>query len=223
MIKLSNIQRGLVVPSVFGLMTFVGCGISEVDPRISDPETEPTQISHNLNSSETKDGVLTYRMTTPLLEHYELAEEPFIEFRKGIEVKTYNDSTREIESEIRADYAKYIEPQKLWEARGNVIAINHKGDRTLYTEKLWWNEKLDKIYSDTLVRVVEGKGEHIGYGFEADGEFTQWVFRRPRGQMSVELKKDSTSVDTLPARDTLVSPSRKEDSSYPRRGVLTSS
>ena len=51
-----------------------------------------TQQSENLTVIQTKEGNLSFRFSAPLLEEYEYAEEPYIEFRKGIEIETYNGS-----------------------------------------------------------------------------------------------------------------------------------
>ncbi len=181
---------------LFCVALFVGCANSEAEPRIKDPNSEPTQISYNLTSIESKNGNRTYRMQTPLMERYELADEPFTEFTKGIKVETFNDTTFVVESDLIADYAHYYENKQVWEARGNVVAHNYSGDKTLYTEQLFWNEKEDKIYSDKMVRVKDGRDSHIGTGFESDGGFNRYTFRNSRGIK--EFKQDTTSsVDTI--------------------------
>ncbi len=170
----------------------VGCDTQAPEPYIKDPNIEPSQVSYNLNSTESKDGNRSHRIRTPLMEHYGLATEPFTEFTKGLTVETYDDSTRRVKGDLRADYAKYNERLKLWEVRGNVVANNYDGNRRLYTEQLWWDERGDRIYSDRQVRVMEGKSTHVGIGFQADGGFNKWSFRSPRGQMEVQ-QRDTTS------------------------------
>ncbi len=198
----SYMQRGLL--SVLSAMSFmaltltVGCGEKVAEPRIKDPETEPTQISIDLTSIESKDGNRTYIMETRRMERFELAEEPYSLFKEGIKVQTFNDTTQMIESELVADYAHYNEVAKLWEARGNVVARNFAGQRTLYSEQLWWNETTHRIYSDTVVKVIEKNNTHIGVGFEADEAFTSWIFRRPRGQMEMGVNSDTTAVEETP-------------------------
>lgn len=163
----------------------------EITPRVKDPETQPTQISVDLVSTESRDGFRSYRMTTPLMERYELAKAPFAEFTKGIRVITYNDSTAMIESELTANYARFDEIKEVWEARGNVVGRNYSGDKTLFTEQLFWDQKADKIYSDKYVKVLDGKATHIGTGFESDGGFNVYTFRKPMGQ--IEMRQDTTS------------------------------
>lgn len=183
----------------FALLVFcaivVGCGDKKVKPRVEDPEKEPTQVSRDLISTESRDGVRSYRMTTPVMKRYELAKEPFSEFEQGIHVETFNDTTHLVEADLVADYAHFNEKQELWEARGNVVGRNVSGDKTLYTEQLFWDQKSDRIYTDKVARVEDGKSVYVGTGFESDGAFKQWTFRSSRGQM--EVKQDSTAVDTV--------------------------
>lgn len=198
-------QRGLFVAlsamSFITLLQMAGCGEKVAEPRIKDPETEPTQISLDLTSIESKDGNRTYIMETRRMERFELAEEPYALFTEGIKVQTFNDTTQMIESELVADYAHYNEVAKLWEARGNVVARNFAGERTLYSEQLWWNETTHRIYSDTVVKVIEKNNTHIGVGFEADEAFTSWIFRRPRGQMEMGVNSDTTAVTETPTEE----------------------
>lgn len=172
----------------------VGCGDRKVKPRVEDPETTPTQIAVDLKSIESKNGSKSYRMSTPLMERYELAKEPFAEFRQGIKVETFNDTTRAVASDLVADYARLDEKKEIWEVRGNVVGRNIEEDKSIYTEQLFWDQKQDKIYTDKFVRVVDGRSEHRGTGFESDGGFKRWTFHNTRGVMEVSPTSDSTAT-----------------------------
>lgn len=149
--------------------------------------------NHVLKSS--KNGKLSYHAETPLMERYERASQPYMEFRKGIHVMTYNDSTGMLASEIVADYAKFIEPLELWEARGNVVAKGADG-QTLETEQLFWDQKIDKIYSNVDSKVTQGEDVILGVGFESNSAFDNYLIREFRGQFAVDAqsKRDSTAV-----------------------------
>ena len=165
-----------------------------------------TQQSEDLTVILSRNGNLTYRFTTPLLERYEYALEPYTEFRKGIHIETYNDSTHQVESSLTANYAILLEKQQLWEAKGNVVVEKSDG-KTLYTQQLFWNARTKKIYSNVDSKIVQNNGRDvfIGEGFESDEEFKDWRFRRMKGRMEVEMKQsadsaatDSTSVRPVP-------------------------
>ncbi len=168
-----------------------------------DRETLKTQESENLTMINSVNGKLSYRFETPLLERYELASEPYMEFRKGIKVETYNDTTGLVESELVADYAKLIEPQELWEARGNVVAKNSNG-QILETEQLFWDQKTDKIYSNVTSKVTQGEDVIVGTGFVSNSRFDNFEFRRPRGQVLVDTEPNH--ADSLSTVDSLSAP-----------------
>jgi LPS export ABC transporter protein LptC len=180
------------------VILFVSCGQPEAKPTIEDPETTPTQISHDHRIINSKDGQRQYRMETPLLERYELATEPFMEFTQGIKVELFGDSL-EVESDIRADYAHFNETTELWTARGHVVSNNYAGDRQLLTERLYWDQKTKKIYSDTVAMVIDGGNRHVGTNFEADESFETWTFHNTTGQIEVDasqMSADSTATAT---------------------------
>lgn len=173
---------------------------------ISDPETTPTQISYNHKILESQDGIRKYRFTTPLLEKFDEAKEPYIEFKKGIKIETFTADSMQIESDLVADYARFNETKQLWEGRGNVIARNLKEDKILYTEQLFWDQASKKIYTNKPARVIDRGNTHRGIGFEADEKFEEWQFNRARGQIEVENQSsaDSTAVDSTAVDSTTV-------------------
>ncbi|MCC8088485.1 MAG: LPS export ABC transporter periplasmic protein LptC [Rikenellaceae bacterium] len=170
-----------------------------------DLDTLRTQMSENLTMIYSENGKLSYRFETPLMERYELAAEPYMEFTRGVKVETYNDSTLTVESELIADYAKFLETQELWEARGNVVAKNKNG-QILETEQLFWNQKTDRIYSNVESTIIQGNDIIVGTGFESDSNFDDFTFWKPKGQVEVNVdnereNNDSTSMETVVPED----------------------
>lgn len=172
-----------------------------------DPETLMTQQSDSLTILLSQDGRKAYRFTTPLLENYGMATEPYMEFRKGIYIETY-DSLGGVASTIKSDYAIHFENRDLWEAKGNVVVTNTEG-QALYTQQLFWNRKTKKIYSNVDSRFIEGTDVLTGEGFEADDYedatgFRNWRFRRLTGRMAVNVEAtqpaDSTAQEPAAQR-----------------------
>lgn len=144
-----------------------------------------TQQSEDLTVILSRNGNLTYRFTTPLLERYEYALEPYTEFRKGIHIETYNDSTHQVESSLTANYAILLEKQQLWEAKGNVRGHNAGGNQ-LETEQLFWNQKSKLVYSNVDSKITQNTDVVYGDGFESDERFEEFVVRNPKGKVTVE-------------------------------------
>lgn len=151
-------------------------------------ETMITQQSDTLTMVNTKNGVKEYRFTTPLMERYEFARDPYMEFRRGINIVTF-DSLGGDASRLRADYAIFYEKRELWETRGNVVGTSTDG-RQLYTNQLFWDQKTDKIYSNVDCKIVDGQDVFVGEGFESDSEFKDWVFRESEGRMWVDASQE---------------------------------
>jgi LPS export ABC transporter protein LptC len=183
-----------------------------------DPESLVTQQSDTLLMINTENGKKTYRFQTPLLERYELSREPYMEFRRGIDIETYNDTTGVVESTLVADYAIFWEKQKLWEAKGNVVAVNAQG-QILETQQLFWNQRTKKVYSNVDTKIVQQGDVIIGVGFESDEDFNDFTFRRPRGKVTVDTSP--TPADSLagtessPAPPAATTPDRAETASAP--------
>lgn len=151
------------------------------------PETMLTQQSDTLTMLVSQNGVKSYRFYAPLMERYELAAEPYMEFRRGVDIITY-DSLGNVESTLKADYGISYEKRELWEARGNVVAEG-EGGRTLYTQQLFWDQKTDRVYSNVDCMVREGEDYFVGEGFESDSDFKDWRFRNQTGRIHVDMSQ----------------------------------
>lgn len=156
-------------------------------------ETMITHQTDSLTMVNSVNGVLKYRFETPLMERYELAREPYVEFRQGLYLINY-DTLGQVASTLVADYAIYYEKRELWEARGNVVSASSDG-RTLYTEQLFWDEKTGRIYSNVHSKVVDGFDIVEGEGFESDDEFENWEFRNYEGRMWVDTSEEEGTSD----------------------------
>ena len=173
-----------------------------------------TEYSEHLSVIMSENGRRSYFFKAPLLEGYTLVKEPYREFRKGIEITTYqDDSLTTVDAVLTANYAIYYENRELWEAKGNVVVEKSDG-KTLYTQQLFWNARTKKIYSNVDSKIVQNNGRDvfIGEGFESDEEFKDWRFRRMKGRMEVEMKQ---SADSTAADSTAVRPVPKPSDSRP--------
>jgi len=151
-----------------------------------------TEYSERLSVIMSENGRRSYFFKAPLLEGYTLAKEPYREFRRGIEITTYqDDSLTTVDAVLTANYAIYYENRKLWEAKGDVVVVKSDG-KTLYTQQLFWNAKTKRIYSNVDTKIVQNDGGNVfqGEGFESDEAFKQWRFRRFTGRMDVDVSRD---------------------------------
>ncbi len=184
----------LAAGSVLALISCRGASPSEP----VDVEALVTQRIDTLTRIQSENGRKSYRFRTPLLESHDLASEPYTEFPRGIHIETFKDSTGTVESILTADYAIFWTKKELWEAKGNVKAVNADG-RILETQQLFWDQRTQKIYSNVDTKVTEGEDVMIGVGFESDESLNDLVFRRPRGKVSVDVEPTREQPDSAAA------------------------
>lgn len=158
----------------------------------------PTMISHNLTISHYENGKLQYKFDTPYLVQYENKDTSYMIFDKGVHIVTYNDSTGEIKSWLKAKYAVYRKSIEQWEARDSVVAYDITG-KTLYTDLLFWEQKEKRIYSTIETKVISGDESVVGLnGFESDDDMSNIQFFKSKGRILVDTTtNEPLVVDTL--------------------------
>ena len=213
-------RYAVIALSVVGSATLLfSCG-KKPQATAYDNETLMTESSEYRTITMMENGKRSYTFTSPLMEGYRLATNPYQEFRRGIEMTTYSDSLSLPEVTITANYAIYYERQKLWEAKGNVVVIRRdreEGDTTVtgltevYTQQLFWNATTKKIYSNVDTKVLQSDGWHFGVGFDADDDLKNIHFRRYSSEIEFDFSQTEQSDTTK--RD--VTKLGKEDKSEP--------
>ncbi|MBN2164728.1 MAG: LPS export ABC transporter periplasmic protein LptC [Marinilabiliaceae bacterium] len=151
---------------------------------ISSIEDIPQLIIENLETTILDSGVIKYKIITPELYDFGKKDPPYINFPKGGQIIMYNRNG-EIESSIKANYAKYLKKDKLWELRNDVEAVNKKSE-VFNTEQLFLDEKKDRIYSDLHVKVTTPSQTLRGTGFESNTKMDKYSFKKPTANFEIE-------------------------------------
>ena len=140
-----------------------------------------TEYSENLSITQSENGRKSYHFQTPLMEGYAMARDPYREFRKGIKIVMFdNDSLSSEAATLTANYAIFYENRKLWEAKGDVVAVNKDG-RRLYTSQLFWNQATHRVYSNVDSKIVSADEVYHCEGFESDEQMKDWTYRKLKG------------------------------------------
>ncbi len=165
--------------------------------RITSKEDLPTIAIDNMSSTFTENGKIKGILKAKRMEVYDDVVEPNTKFPKGISI-VFFDEQGNLESSMTAKYAIYYDKKQTWEAIGNVVMSNIKGD-VLKTEHLYGDEKNKKIYTDQLVRITKANGSVIvaDSGFESNTSFTIYKFIDVSGKIAVKDEFESTP-DTIP-------------------------
>lgn len=205
-------KYAMVALSIVGSATLLfSCGKAP-EATVYDYETLMTESSENRTVTMMENGKRSYIFTTPLIEGYSLAKNPYQEFRRGVKITTFtSDTIPLIDAILTANYAIYYENQKLWEAKGNVVInkYNRKGQDTtvtgiteVYTQQLFWNATTEKIYSNVDTKVLQPDGWHFGVGFDADEDLKNIHFRKYSSEVEFEMREQQRRErDSLTTED----------------------
>ena len=182
-----SLRRYLAValPLVGSAILLYSCESSPQPVQVATTEVVMTEYSENLSITMSENGRKSYHFETPLMEGYAVARDPYREFRKGIKITIFDDNTGEESASLVANYAIFYEDRKLWEVKGDVVAINSDG-RQLFTSQLFWNQATHKVYSNVDSKLVDGDEVHHCEGFESDEQMKDWTYRKLKGVTYVD-------------------------------------
>ncbi len=127
-------------------------------------------------------ALIKVRVEAPVLIRYG-GEKPKTEMPEGIRA-IFFDAQSNPSSKLSANRAVQYPNEGKMEAHGNVVVVNELGD-TLYTEKLVWLEKEDRIFSDAYVRIVRPDEIIFGDGLESNQQFTRYRILNIRGTIAL--------------------------------------
>lgn len=123
-------------------------------------------------------------ITAPrMLRHQEA--NPYLEFPNTIKADFYDDSLQ-IESRLRANYARYTERESKVFLRDSVVVYNVLGD-TLYCKTLYWdrNRPGQEFYTSDPVRIRTPTQIIDGEGLDAPQDFKSWHIINVKGVVKV--------------------------------------
>ena len=155
--------------------------------RITTRSNEPTQTITSVEILYGDSGFVKAKITGPLLQRYITDTSSNVLFPKGIVVLVYDKQFKQTSS-LRANSAINRERKKIMEARGNVIVINEKGEK-LNTERLFWDENKEKIFSNEFVKITTPDKIIYGHGFESNQSFSKYKIFNITGTISVKNDK----------------------------------
>ncbi len=151
----------------------------------------PEFTARNITIFRSDSAKVIFRLKTKKMIKFNTKEKNYVLFPEGIYAIHYFPDYPQVESYIKADYAKFLPEKQLWVAKGNVEAQNRKGEK-LFAEEIYWNQKEEKIYSDKNIKIQTNEEIIYGTGFEADQYFEHYKIKQIKG--TVYIKDDSLST-----------------------------
>lgn len=189
---------------------FFMCACENDDNEVRELARRKTSVEEgkNINSYLSMDGKMKAHLTAPILLRFMSDSGSVAEFPKSLYVEFYNDSTK-VESELSANYGRYMESQNKVYLRDSVVIFNTTGD-TLFCKDLYWDQAKELFYSNKEVTYSRNHRRSLTVGLNgmtAKQDLSSVTFFQ-LAPTSYAYVKDSTATDTtqppLPPKDTLL-------------------
>lgn len=183
----------------FCMMAVVSCSkykpdkIKAVVNRMTLPKLHALDITTVISDS----GITRYRISAPVWDVYDKASQPYWEFPKGIHFERF-DLNLKVDANIHSHYAKFNENEQIWELKGKVKSINLQGE-LFETEQLFWNQRQERFYSDSAIKITQATRIITGIGFESNQSMTHYIIKNPQGIFPLNDNNNSTNNSSTPA------------------------
>lgn len=200
MASIGNIVNDMrVLPALFALAVLIVVGCSndktEVVHRNTDMETAPTMMTRDVVTLISDSGITRYRITTDLWLVYDEAAEPHWRFPEGLFMEKFDDKFA-TDATILCDSATYFKNKQLWRLDGNVNILNTLGEKFL-TQQLFWDQRQNKVYSDSFIHIERADRTIEGVGFESNDRMTRYSIKNPTGIFPAsQFQRHGVSADS---------------------------
>lgn len=136
-------------------------------------------------------GKIVLDLRSPLIEEYAMVDSPYTQFPKGLEMYFYDKKSIDSPGYLKAKWGIMSEVKGWYEGRGDVVVISSKGD-TLKTQKLFWNKKRRKIFTQDTVYIVSKDGDSLqaNKGLEAKDDLSEYMLFNNSGIKFYEEEKN---------------------------------
>ncbi|MDO4191349.1 MAG: LPS export ABC transporter periplasmic protein LptC [Bacteroidales bacterium] len=187
------------VATVFVMVAMLFCVVSckkkvhEYTDSVENRALTPTLRATDVMTTVSDSGITRYRLTTPLWEIYEHAEEPYWAFSQGLHFDRF-DPNFNVDAQIDCDRATYWSVKKLWHLEGNVKCTNLEGER-FETPELYWDQNLERIYSDSVIVIYKQDLKITGKGFESNQTLTNYRILLPQGIIPINTDEEEETTE----------------------------
>ena len=164
----------------------VGCSndVKEVNVVSDTPKFYPLNEQLGATITYSDSGQKVLEIQAGLVQDFGNQDPPYVFFGKRIKVQFYNGKSL-TSTVLEADTARQLKNDDLWAIGGNVVLTNGKGER-MSSERLYWNKKEERLYSDAKVQIRTDGQLITGKGFEADQEFNTYRIFKVQGEILID-------------------------------------
>ena len=156
----------------------------EMTESVTDIKHTPQVYADSITTIVSDSGIIRYRIIAPDWYVYEKADTPYWDFPNGLRFERFDENYR-VDAEIECDRAVYYSKLDLWKLNDNVEATNLSKEE-FYTNELYWNQKEERVYSDSAITIIQKERKILGVGFESNQTFSRYSIRQPKGTIPIE-------------------------------------
>ena len=181
-------------PLLIALSVFTGCVNDEKKVHSLFEKKTGVDQATDIVSYMSQGGRMKAKLTSPRMLRYQDTL-PRMEFPDGLHVDFF-DSTRQVENQVDADYARYLEMQNKVLLKDSVKVYNRMKD-TLFCQELWWDQAAQRFDTDKPVRIIRPGMVINGVGLTAPQDFKTFTIFRITNSTVVNdgyLQIDSSST-----------------------------
>ncbi len=154
--------------------------VAAVKDRAAMPRLHTTNITTVISDS----GITRYRIITPVWDYYDRSDQPYWNFPMGVRFEQFDENLK-VFANLQSKFARYNQYEKRWILKGDVRMTNVKGE-LFETERLFWDQTQERIYSDTVVKITQATSIIHAVGFESNQQMTKYLFKSTTGIFPVE-------------------------------------
>ena len=163
-------------------------------PKFEDRSAVPGMYTDSVTTLISDSGRIRYRIITEVWKVFDKASDPYWFFPKKIYFERFNDSLK-TESLVQSDTARYYTNRKLWELKKHVRMVSLKGEN-FETALLYWDQRQQRIYSDSFIRIEQKDQVITGYGFESNETLTKYKIFKVEAIFPIDsAESDSMGMD----------------------------
>ncbi len=185
-IKCLHIIKNLVTAIAVTLFFSCSNDFNEVQ-KVGVLQNQPIGEAENIDLKYTElqeDTVkLLANLLSPKMLDYSNRDFAFTEFPDGIELTIYDDD--ENKTTITSRYAIFYTETDIIDLRGNVVVATQNKD-TLFTEQLFYNEKLEWVFTNESFQFKSPTVNTHGYGFDSDKTFKKYQIHEMSGDFELD-------------------------------------
>jgi LPS export ABC transporter protein LptC len=199
--KVRIFHKLLILAALCGCLFFPSCSNDVEQVNAFFQQKTGVDEAVDMESYMSQGGRMKARLRSPLMLRYQDTL-PRMEFPKSLHVDFF-DSTMQVQSQVDARFARYLEAQNRILLKDSVRVFNLQGD-TLFCQELWWEQNAMEFHTDKPVRIHRPGMIINGVGLKAPQDFktftifsiTNSILRVKDGGLGTTA--DSTAPATVP-------------------------